>query len=145
MYDWYCSTGTKFADAYQISLPGFADRLLLPCPVNNNWAVVGHADKYLAPAAIARTSSTENRLEIELTKSGPVVIWSGTGEPKSTDGVRRAGLGNGFWRFDLPVGQRNRRIAFTRPPVSRKPEGQKPNEKVGPAPSRPTTRVNQNA
>jgi hypothetical protein len=102
VFDFQEGKGRRLDEPYRFEIKGFNDRLLLVCPISQGWAVVGRADKYLAPAAVQRVSGTPDRLEVSLVESGPLVIWTAGGEPQA-EGVKFVALGNGFWKVDLPA------------------------------------------
>lgn len=105
-FDWREGTGQKLEDAYSFELTGFSDRLLLLAPIQKGWAVIGARDKYLSPVAVDQVKASRRSLKLTLVESGPLVIWSSEGEP-TLEGYVAEDLGNGFWQFDLPVGQRD--------------------------------------
>lgn len=112
-WNWYEQRGGKLDAPLALSLTGFSDQLVLLCPITQGWAVVGRVDKYLSPAAVTALAATADRLELTLVESGPFVVWSATGRPRAA-GVTFADAGHGFWRAELPPGQRNYRIVLNR-------------------------------
>lgn len=101
LFDWIEQKGQVFSRDYKFSLTGFANKLLHLCPIQNGWAVVGRSDKYLSPAAVKKIRTFNDRLELLLEESGPLVIWLRKGVPVS-DGITFKSLGNGFWKCQLP-------------------------------------------
>lgn len=113
IFDWRNGTGQKLDKPYPIELTGFSDRLLLMAPIENGWAVIGAREKYLSPAAVKSVNATQQSLTVEMIESGPLVIWSAEGTPNA-DGIVAKNLRNGFWQFDLPVGEADRKVTIRR-------------------------------
>lgn len=111
LFDWRKGAGQKLDQPYPIELTGFSDSLLLLAPIQNGWAVVGARDKYLSPVAVKTVEAHAKTLNVTMVESGPLVIWCASGTPQAK-GVTAQDLGNGFWQFDLPVGQRDASINF---------------------------------
>jgi macrodomain Ter protein organizer (MatP/YcbG family) len=114
IYDWYKGTGEALTDSYKVDLKGFTDALLLLSAVENGWAVIGAANRYLSGAAVSNIKATGDKLEVEMVESLPLVVYSKTGKV-TADGHEVSDLGNGFWRVELPVGQRGARVTVSRP------------------------------
>lgn len=102
IFDWQAGKGQRFDKDYTFSLTGFSDKLLLVCPVQNGWAVVGRSDKFLSPAAVTDIKSSRNDLTITLSEGGSLVVWSVSGAPLA-EGVSYENIGNGFWKCKLPI------------------------------------------
>ncbi|WP_309009081.1 Sip1-related alpha-galactosidase [Pelagicoccus sp. SDUM812005] len=105
-FDWREGKGRKLDEAYTFELSGFSDRLLLLAPIRKGWAVIGARDKYLSPVAVGELQASRRSLELTLLESGPLVIWSSEGTPR-LEGYAARDLGNGFWQFDLPQGEKD--------------------------------------
>jgi hypothetical protein len=114
IYDWYKGKGEALTDSYKVDLKGFSDALLLLSPVENGWAVIGAANRYLSGAAVSSIKTTGDKLEVEMVESSPLVIYSKTGTV-SAEGHQVSDLGKGFWRVELPVGKRGARVTVSRP------------------------------
>ncbi|OXU15662.1 Sip1-related alpha-galactosidase [Sedimentisphaera salicampi] len=112
IFDWYRQAGRKLS-SYTVKLEGFSDSLALLCPIENDWAVVGRCDKYLSPSAVQNISKQEKTLKLELSESGPIVIWSGKGQPRF-ENKKLTPLGNGFYKADLPVKEGKCLLTITR-------------------------------
>ncbi len=112
-FDWYEQRGDRLRSGYEVALKGFMDKLFLLCPVQNDWAVVGRTDKYLSTVAVERYYAEENHLQITLHESGPLVFWNGHGKPTCLKG-ELIPMDNGFWKLDLPVGERNYYVMIER-------------------------------
>jgi len=96
LYDFFAARGKKLDGAEEFDLDGFSDRLLLMVPIEKGWAVIGRADKYLAPASVSQITCEDKKLTLTLVEGGNFVIWSATGTPHA-DGVIFAPLGGGLW------------------------------------------------
>jgi hypothetical protein len=112
-FDWRKGSGQKLDTPYSVELTGFSDRLLLLAPVQNGWAVIGARDKYLSPVAVESVKATAQSLDVSMVESGPLVIWSANGTPKAK-GFTAKDLGNGFWQFELPAGQKDYSIKIAK-------------------------------
>lgn len=112
-WEWHRGRGARLDRPLELTLEGLSSQLVLLCPIVHGWAVVGRADKFLSPAAVTALAPSADRLELTLAESGPLVVWSAHGEPRA-DGVAFTDAGNGFWRADLPRGQRDRRLVLRR-------------------------------
>ena len=112
-YDWYAGNGRKLDRPYALELKGFTDALVLLCPINQGWAVVGRADKYLSPAAVENIVATPKTLELRLLEAGPLVIWSASGRP-TAEKLTFKELGGGFWKADMPVSTQAAKYVVTR-------------------------------
>lgn len=103
VYDWREGTGSVLPDGGQAySIKGFDYRLVTLAPVRQGWAVIGRADKYLAPAAVEAWEATPEVLTLTLHESGPTVIYSERGPVQCSNASFRS-IGGGLWRADLPV------------------------------------------
>lgn len=100
-YDWREEKGWKFDETRKFELKGFSDKLVILCPIVKGWAVIGRADKYLSPAAVTDSSASDETLSVTLKTPGPLVVYSGRGQPK-LKGVETISLGRGFFKFDIP-------------------------------------------
>jgi len=76
------------------------------CPIQQGWAVVGRSDKFLSPTAIETVNAKDSELEVVMEESGPLVIWTASGI-SHLEGVTCEDIGNGFWKFYPPVGNKN--------------------------------------
>ena len=112
-YDWYARRGGKLEGEYSFELEGFADRLIILCPIRSGWAVVGRTDKFLSPATVEVVSVSENELTIRMVESGPLAVWRGTSSPWSV-GITFTNAGNDLYMVDLPVGERDRPVTIGR-------------------------------
>ena len=79
LYDWYEKRAEPLQARYSFAMPGFSDRLILLCPIQNGWAVIGRTDKYLSPAAVEIVENTKDRLSLRLKEPGVVTIWEKDG------------------------------------------------------------------
>ena len=113
LFDWNAGKGQQFTGEYDVQLTGFKDRLLLICPIQKGWAVVGRNDKYLSPVAIKSIQRDDNSINIKMERSGPLVIWSAKGSPEAK-GTEFTNLDNGFWQADIKKGIENFTIRITR-------------------------------
>lgn len=114
-FDFYDQKGAQLNKEYSAELNGFSDRLLLVAPILSNWAVVGRADKYLSPCAVKQgIRYSDKELALTLDESGPLVVWSGSGAPTSSDGTKAESLGNNFWKFSYPVEAAPRSVILRR-------------------------------
>lgn len=112
-YDFYEGRGFRLDKKTEFELHGFSDKLLIVSPIQNNWAVVGRTDKYLSAVAVKSIQYADAHMSLTLKESGPIVVWSGEGEPKS-EGLKFVSIGNGFYKANIPVGDRNREINIVR-------------------------------
>lgn len=76
LYDWESQESRELTDSTVIELSGFTDRLFHLCPIQKGWAVIGIQEKYLSPATVRVVSLTEKHLELEVSCSGTLKIWS---------------------------------------------------------------------
>lgn len=113
LYDWYMKKGIEFNSTYEVDLQGFSDRLLLVCPIQKGWAVIGRSDKYLSPSAVEHVEYDDSSVSFILHERGPLIIYSKDGIPQ-IDSKKGTALGNNFYVFDLPVSSSNRHIKISR-------------------------------
>ena len=96
LYDFFAARGKKLDGAERFDLDGFSDKLLLMVPIEKGWAVIGRADKYLAPASVSQIAYGDKNLTMTLAEGGNFLIWSASGTPEA-DRVIFAPLGGGLW------------------------------------------------
>ena len=75
-YDWQSKEAFKLDADHALTLEGFACRLYLLCPIQHGIAVIGVADKYLAPAAITFAHVDESQLIVHLHEAGDLTVYS---------------------------------------------------------------------
>jgi hypothetical protein len=80
LYDWYEKRAQFLSQKFEFAMPKFGDRLLLLCPIQDGWAVIGRTDKYLSPAGVEILEATTSELVLKMRESGPLVIWQRDGE-----------------------------------------------------------------
>lgn len=103
VYDWCEGTGGRLSDdGLAYSIKGFDYRLFTLAPIRQGWAVIGRADKYLAPAAVEAWEATPETLTVTLHESGPTIIYSDRSSVQCPDADFQS-IGEGLWRADLPV------------------------------------------
>ncbi|TKG91534.1 hypothetical protein EYV94_21140 [Puteibacter caeruleilacunae] len=112
IYDWYKHKGAKLADGYNFSLKGFSDRLLLMAPIENDWAVIGNVDKYLAPATVANIQTSEKQLKVKLREGGKLVIYSAS--TPSCKNYTCKSVGNNFYEINVPATKQNVTLVLRR-------------------------------
>jgi hypothetical protein len=112
-YDAFSGKGGRLEKEYVFELSGLADRLVQLAPITKGWAVVGRTDKYLSAAAVEVLAADDRELKIKLIEAGPLAVWSGKGAPKA-EGLEFTDAGNGLYKADLPVGERNRIVTLVR-------------------------------
>ena len=76
MYDWRERKARRLSGTHKFNMPGFEDRFLLLCPIQEGWAVIGRTDKYLSPAAVEVTRRTRDELVVRMAESGPLAVWT---------------------------------------------------------------------
>ncbi len=113
LYDYFAGMGAVLDGDYSFSIDRFGDRYFLMLPVEQQWAVVGRADKYLAPATVSDVKYYESSLSFTLAEAGPVRLWSAWGE-LSAPGITFTDLGDGLWEGRMPEGERNLRVTVNR-------------------------------
>lgn len=103
LYDWYEKKATPLAARYSFEMPKFSDRLLLLCPVNKGWAVIGRTDKYLSPAAVTILRESAAELMLQSKEPGRVTIWQNDDKAAlhSTDAKVRK-LAAHLWEAEIP-------------------------------------------
>ena len=118
-YEWYDATATRLAHAdgvasgLPIDLEHLDDALVLLCPVEEGWAVIGREDVYLAPAAVAAIERAGDRLTVTLAEAGPFLVWSEHGTVRCAEAACTH-LHDGLWRVDLEVHAGERRMTIER-------------------------------
>ena len=75
LYDWYEKRARPLAGRYEFAMPKFSDRLVLLCPIQSGWAVLGRTDKYLAPAGVEILETTASEILLQMREGGPLAIW----------------------------------------------------------------------
>ncbi|MDP0491795.1 MAG: Sip1-related alpha-galactosidase [Verrucomicrobiota bacterium JB023] len=123
IFDWRKGQGQRLDDSYSVTLTGFSDSLLLLAPVKKDWAVIGAREKYLSPVAVKQVQATADELFIEMVESGPLIIWTGKGQPTAGEFPVES-LGNGFWQIGLPSGQRDFELTVSREAAAEPANGQ---------------------
>lgn len=83
LYDWYEQTAVLLEDEWAYELPAFEDRLLLLCPIQHGWAVIGRTDKYLSPAALDVVHLTQGEIILRSDEACDVTLWR-DGKPQVT-------------------------------------------------------------
>lgn len=106
LFDWYEQKGRVFEGQYSTKLNGFSDKLLILCPIKEGWSIIGRSDKYLSTEAISDISYNTNNVTFTLKESGPIVVYSENGIPKMDD-LSGKQIGNNFYLFNMPVGNKN--------------------------------------
>ena len=113
VYDWERGKAEPLDGPYRVTLDGFADRLLLLCPVREGWAVIGRTDKYLSPVAAEAIEARPDRLTLRLVEAGPLAVWTERGAPKS-ENVTFTHAGGGLYTAEMPVGDRDKTLVIRR-------------------------------
>lgn len=113
LYDWYAGKGQLFDKDYTFELSGLEDRLIQLSPITKGWAVIGRTDKYLSAAAVQILDINKRAVTIKMIEAGPLTVWSKQGVPKA-DGLQFKDAGNGLYKADMPVGQRQKSVRITR-------------------------------
>ena len=111
VYDWYAGKAEKLGKKYAFELKDFSDRLLLLCPIQKGWAVIGRTDKYLSPAAVEVISVSTDKLKLRLVESGPLAVWLVDGVP-SAKNISFERQGNGLWKANIEPGRRDMLITI---------------------------------
>lgn len=113
VYDVLAGKGVKLDGAHEVALSKPLEHALLQLtPIDDGWALIGRADKYLCAAAGETLSCDEATLRIRLIESGPFVVYSANGAPRSS-GIEFEYLGAGFYRASVEIGP-ERVIEITR-------------------------------
>jgi len=112
VFDWESGRAQRLGTEYRTTVPNYSSRLLLLCPIRNGWAVIGRTDKYLSPAATEVIASDGRSLTLSLKESGPLAVWSATGQIHSED-AEFVDAGGGLWRAAYAT-NRDGRIRITR-------------------------------
>lgn len=103
IYDWRGGTAERLDTSKSVRIEGFADAFFLLCPIRSGWAVIGRADKYLAPLAVKATVCSDTVLLLELPEPGPVRIWKEASSVQC-DQADVKNLGHGLWEIRVPEG-----------------------------------------
>jgi hypothetical protein len=74
--------------------------------------VIGRTDKYLGGCTYTIGRTSETSLELTLDESGPLLVYQRDHRITVPEG-KVTPLGEGFYRVDLPVGERNKRLTIT--------------------------------
>ena len=101
MYDWRARKARRLSGTHKFNMPGFEDRFLLLCPIQEGWAVIGRTDKYLSPAAVEVTRRTPDELVVRMTESGTLAVWTASGPVVSKD-ARFEDASGGLWTAEVP-------------------------------------------
>ena len=112
-WDWYGKRGFKLEKRVEFDLKGFSDKLFIISPVKDDWAIIGRSDKYLSCAVNNDVRIIKNQLIATLNESGPVIVWSGKGIPKSEE-FTLTDLGDGFYEVKMAIGEKNKRLLLSR-------------------------------
>ncbi|MCL5743861.1 MAG: hypothetical protein M1541_08025 [Acidobacteria bacterium] len=104
LYDWREHKAERLTGTRRFSMPGFEDRFLLLCPIQEGWAVIGRTDKYLSPAAVEVVTRTRDELVLRMIESGPVAVWTAGGGVVSKE-ARFQDAGGGLWTAEVPAGK----------------------------------------
>lgn len=97
VYDWIRGKGRLLDQkGISFSLNGFGHQLFLLSPVQNNWAVIGRPDKYLAPSTVEIHQATKESVIFTMVEPGNVIIYLKNGIPYS-DQFKFTAVGNGFY------------------------------------------------
>lgn len=110
---WRDTTARVLREPWTFELPGFGDEVFWLSPLRAGWAVFGRADKYIGPAAIVSAEVSEEKLDLSLRETGPVLLWLSEGSPQDTFCPSIQRLGPNLWRLDYPVGE-PRKLVITR-------------------------------
>ncbi|WP_372846126.1 Sip1-related alpha-galactosidase [Pontiella sp.] len=113
VYDRERRSVTDLGQGFSSEIPNFDARLYLVYPKTKGWAVIGRPDKYLPAAAVRLKSVSEKQVAFTLEESGPLMVWSKNGAPKTEGAVFKA-LGNDLYLADLPVAPGTREMTLSR-------------------------------
>ena len=103
LYDWRQKRAVRLKTSYSFSMPKFGDRLLLLCPVQKGWAVIGRPDKYLAPAAVKLLRVTAQELLLEMREAGPLTVWQeNAGASVTSPDCEFHRVDEHLWSADVP-------------------------------------------
>jgi hypothetical protein len=103
LYDWFAHTLLRLDEKpWEFELQEMDCVLGLACPVVEGWALIGRADKYLAPQTLGFRDITRNSVTMELLESGPCLVYCATGTPRCTE-APVSPVAPGLWRIELPV------------------------------------------
>ncbi len=112
VYDWEAKQGALLDEDYSYSVDRMKGKIFNLAPVNNGWAVIGRADKYIGGCTFSIARCSEESIELTLDESGPLVVYHKARKPEASEGTV-AELGNGFYRIDLPVGELDKKITLS--------------------------------
>lgn len=104
VYDWKDKKVLPMQSKINFDLSTFSDKLLLLCPKNKGWAIIGRADKYLSPETIKSYTVTNGKCKLTMNESGPLLVYNQSKIPETKYPVKN--LGNGLYEIDLPIGIR---------------------------------------
>jgi hypothetical protein len=107
VYDWYDRKVALLDEPWTLRLNDFDDRLLLLCPIEAGWSVIGRQDKFLAPAAVEVLRVEPERMLLRMHETGPLAIWRLEGGVESAC-VDFESRGDGLWVAEMAVGERDR-------------------------------------
>lgn len=109
IYNWLEGKACRLKAEYRFEITGFGDKLFILSPVINGWAIIGRPDKYLSAAAVKVLFSTTEEIVINMTESGPILIWLEEGEPYPENNSFKR-LDNNLWKADIGIGARNHTV-----------------------------------
>ncbi|MCF8362913.1 MAG: hypothetical protein K9G70_09860 [Prolixibacteraceae bacterium] len=112
LYDRIANTGTLLDKNYSFSVERMKGKLFNLAPIQNGWAVIGRADKYIGGCTYTIESSSKTKLQLTLDESGPIIVYNTSKKIKSSKGSVKD-IGNGFYQIDLPVGELNKRVKIS--------------------------------
>lgn len=109
IYDHDEKRGADLEVDYFFSVERMKGKIFNIAPVNRGWAVIGRSDKYLGGSTYNIENCSDNSLDLVLDESGPIIIFSRDGKPKTNAGKLIA-LGDGFYEINMPVGELNKTV-----------------------------------
>ncbi|MCU0858773.1 MAG: hypothetical protein MUC65_10280, partial [Pontiellaceae bacterium] len=111
VFDQEAQTGARLNEDYTYTVNRMNGKLFTLAPVQEGWAVIGRADKYLGGCTYTIKSCSKNQLELTLDESGPFIIYHATQKPETSEGTV-VELGNDFYRIDLPTGKNGKTLTL---------------------------------
>ncbi|MCU0786637.1 MAG: hypothetical protein MUC91_00360 [Verrucomicrobia bacterium] len=112
VYDREAEKGVRLDADYSYSVNRMKGKIFNLAPISQEWAVIGRADKYLGGCTYTIGRTSETSLELTLDESGPLLVYQRDHRITVPEG-KVTPLGEGFYRVDLPVGERNKRLTIT--------------------------------
>lgn len=112
IYDVAAKKGARLDQDYTYHVDRMKGKIFTLAPINDGWAVIGRADKYLGGCTYTLNSCTANQMNLTLDESGPLIVFHNTHIPQSSEGIV-TDLGNGFYRIDLPIGESDRTVVLS--------------------------------